>query len=73
MDLWMVTAIHSPEPYSVSYDLVGVFRAKETAQDKVRQLGLRDIAAEINVVKVGKEYRVSNGWNSEIHIGGWNE
>lgn len=73
MELFVVTAVHCPEAYAISYDLVGVFRAEETAQDKVRQLKLRDITATIHKIKVGKEYRVSRGWNSEIHIGGWIE
>ena len=73
MELYVVIAISSPEPYSISYDLVGVFRAKETAQDKARQLALRDITAWVHKITVGKEYRVDNGWNSEAHIGGYIE
>ena len=73
MELFVVTAVHCPEEYAVSYDLVGVFRAKETAQDKVRQLALRDITAMVHKIAVGKEYRVGSGWDSEMHIGGWIE
>lgn len=74
--VYVVTAGFSPEPYSVAYDLVGVYLAIETAQDKVRKLRLRDISGRIHEVQVGREYPVLESWQmakDEKSIGGYIE
>ena len=65
---YVVTVGRSPEPFSCAYSLVGVFRAKETAQDVCRKLRLRDMMPNMFCVTVGKEYRVSTGWESDLPI-----
>ena len=65
---YVVTVGRSPEPFSCAYSLVGDFRAKETAQDVCRKLRLRDMMPNMFCVTVGKEYRVSTGWESDLPI-----
>lgn len=65
---YVVTVGRSPEKYSCAYSLVGVFRAKETAQYVCRKLKLRDMMPNMFCVTVGKEYRVSTGWESDLPI-----
>lgn len=74
--VYVVTAGYSPESYSIQYDLVGVYLAKETAEDKVRKLKLRDIFCRIHEVKIGREYPVEESWRlvkDEKTIGGYIE
>lgn len=74
--VYVVTAGFSPESYSVQYDLVGVYLAKETAEDKVRKLRLRDIHGKVHEVKIGHEYPVEESWRlakDEKAIGGYIE
>lgn len=74
--VYVVTAGFSPEPYSVAYDLVGVYLALETAKDKVRKLRLRDIPCKIHEVQVSREYPVTETWRlaeNEKSIGSYVE
>lgn len=68
---YVVTANYSPVSYSVACNLVGVYRAEETAKDKVRQLKLRGIWGRVSRVVVGAEYPVTESWcgaDGEINL-----